>query len=37
MQITSAKSVTIRNNVFLNNFCSPYTYLDQVSSCHEMP
>ena len=30
MQITSAKSVTLRSNTFLNNFCSPYTYLDQV-------
>ena len=37
VQITSAKTVTIRNNVFLNNFCYPYTYLDQVSGCHEMP
>ena len=37
MQITSAKSVTVRNNVFLNNFCYPYTYLDQVSRCHKMP
>ena len=29
MQVTSAKTVTIKSNVFLNNFCYPYTYLDQ--------
>ena len=36
MQITSAKSVTLRSNTLLNNFCSPFTYLDQVCAL-ELP